>query len=387
MAMKKKEAVEMKNEDKKQKVDKVKNKKESTKTTLNKKYLSYNMRIFKYLVWTFIFFGISLALLFSSITIKTKHNVVYNQSSDVDYKVFLKPNEYYKQPYLTKNMQYIAALIDNISVDFNYSFSANQNINYRYTYYINADVAVSGESEENVIYSKSEKLTEPKTLSGNNNNAFNIKENVKIDYNKYNDLVKGFKSSYALSADSNLVLSFVINVTDETGKVIGDLNNKDVMKLTIPLTEQMVKVKLDYKEINNSNTVSIYKDFAISNKITLGLSCLSIFLSLVFLVKLLIFLRNTSSKKTSYEIALNKILREYDRVIVNSKNIVDLNDDVIDVNSFSELLDVRDNLEKPIIFSEIHKGQKAVFIVKTSSETYRYILKAVDLDEKGKIKA
>ena len=52
------------------------------------------------------------------------------------------------------------------------------------------------------------------------------------------------------------------------------------------------------------------------------------------------------------------------------------------VKNFNELLDVRDNLEKPIIFSEIHKGQKSVFIVRTANETYRYILKLVDL-EKG----
>ena len=57
--------------------------------------------------------------------------------------------------------------------------------------------------------------------------------------------------------------------------------------------------------------------------------------------------------KSLYDVTLSKILREYDRVIVNSKKIVDLNNEkeIIDVNSFTELLDVRDNLEKPIIFS------------------------------------
>ena len=379
MAMKKKEIKETKKEVKKVEPKKTKVKKVK-ETTLNKKYLSYNMRVFKNILWMLVFFIISLVLLFTSITIKTKHNVVYKQSSDVDYKVYLKPNEYYKQPYLGKNMKYIATLIDNISVDFNYNFSANQEINYKYTYYVNADIAVNGEGEDDVIYSKSERVSEPKTLSGTNSNTFNINENVVIDYNKYNDLVKGFKSSYAVSADSKLILSFIINVTDETGKVIGNLNNKDVMKLTIPLTEQMVNIKLDYKEINNSNTASIYKDFAVSNRITLGLSVLSILISLAFLIKLLIFLRKTSNKKSIYEITLRKLLREYDRVIVNSKNIVDLNDEVIDVNSFSELLDVRDNLEKRIIFSEVHKGQKAVFVVK--NETYRYILKAVDIENK-----
>ena len=99
-------------------------------------------------------------------------------------------------------------------------------------------------------------------------------------------------------------------------------------------------------------------------------------------------MRKTSAKKSLYDVTLSKILREYDRVIVNSKKIVDLNNEkeIIDVNSFTELLDVRDNLEKPIIFSEVHKGQKSVFIVKTSNETYRYVLKLADLEKEKKTK-
>ena len=112
------------------------------------------------------------------------------------------------------------------------------------------------------------------------------------------------------------------------------------------------------------------------------LSIISLFISLIFVLKLVLFYKKTSVKKTVYDVELSKILREYDRVIVNSKNVVDLNDEVIDVKTFDELLDVRDNLEKPIIFYELHKGQKSVFIVKTSTITYRYVLKLVDLEEK-----
>ena len=50
------------------------------------------------------------------------------------------------------------------------------------------------------------------------------------------------------------------------------------------------------------------------------------------------------------------------------------------VNSFEELLDVRDNLEKPILFYEIHKGQKSLFVVKSGNISYRYVLKLADLE-------
>lgn len=345
-------------------------------------YLSYGTRVLINVVGVILFIILAGVLLISSISIKARSNVLYKQTSNLDYKVYLKENEYYKEQYLTKNMQYIASLIDNVDVNFNYNFNVNQNIDYKYTYYIKADVNVTDTQDKSkIIYSKTDKLTEPSTVIKDNSTGFNINENVKINYAKYNDLVKAFKSSYAISADSNLVLSLCVEIEDEKGNKIRSLESNDAIKLNIPLTEQMIDITMDYKDINNSNNVSVYKDFSISNKVTFSLSVLSLLISLVFLVRLFIFIKKTTAKKTIYDITLSKILREYDRVIVNSKKIVDLNDDIIDVNSFNELLDVRDNLEKPIIFSEIHKGQKSVFIVKTANETYRYILKLVDLEE------
>lgn len=381
----KKEKVEEKTEVKKEKVKEEKKEIPVTTTSSNGgMYMSYNTRLLLKVIIPLVLFVISVVFLISSISIKTKSNVIYRQSSNMDYKVYLKQNDYYNTPYLNKNMVYIASLIDNISVDFNYNFMVNQNINYKYTYYVKADVAVTENGDaKNIIYSKTDNLTKPNTVVKENSSGFTLNETLKIDYDKYNELVKTFKSSYALSADSNLVLTLVMNIEDEKGNMING-SATDVMTLTIPLTQQMVSVKLDQKALNNSNNVAIYKDFSIGNSIFLGLSIVGFLAFLISIVRLFVFLKKTTLKKTEYDITLSKILKEYDRVIVNSKNPVDLNDEIIDVNNFNELLDVRDNLEKPIIFSEIHKGQKSVFIVKTSNETYRYVLKQVDLEKDKK---
>lgn len=352
---------------------------EDKKASKNKMYLSYNMRLLINGLGIFVFALLSIVLFVFSISIKTRSSVLYRQSSNLDYKVYLKQNSYYKEPYLQKNMQYIASLIDNVDVNFNYNFNVNQNIDYKYTFYVQADIAVtSSEDKSKIIYSKTDKLTQPSTIIKENSNGFNISQNVNINYDKYNNLVKGFKSSYAINANSNLILSLFVEIEDEKGNKIKSLD-KDTIKLTIPLTEQMIDISMDSNEINNSNNVNIYKDFNISNKITFLFAIISLITAVVFIIRLMLFLKKTSAKKTIYDVTLSKILREYDRVIVNSKKIIDLNQDVIDVKNFNELLDVRDNLEKPIIFSEVHKGQKSVFIVKTPNETYRYILKFVDL--------
>ncbi len=356
---------------------------ERNSSSLGKLYLSYNSRLLINVFGIAIFLILGFILFVSSISIKARSSVLYRQVSNLDYKVYLKQNDYYKEPYLNKNMRYIASLIDNVDVNFNYNFMVNQNINYKYTYYIKADVTVAdSEDKTKVIYSKSDKLTDYKTVVKDNSTGFTINENIKVNYADYNDLVKAFKSSYAISASSNLVLSLHVGIEDGKGNIIKNIDSNDVMKLTVPLTEQMINISMDYNEVNNSDNARIYKDFSISNNVTLILSIISIIISIVFIVRLLLFLKKTTSKKTVYDTTLSRILREYDRVIVNSKKMVNISEDVIDVKNFNELLDVRDNLEKPIIFSEIHKGQKSVFIVRTANETYRYILKLVDL-EKG----
>lgn len=353
----------------------------------DKMYISYEMRLLINIILIILFFILSVVLFVSSIAIKQRNNVVYKQTSNLDYKVYLKPNDYYKEPYLQKNMQYIANLIDNVNINFNYNFNVNQNINYRYMYYIKADVNIADSQDKaKVIYSKTDRLTNPVVVTKENSNQFNINENVKVNYSKYNDLVKSFKSSYGISASSNLTLTLCLEIKDEKGNIIKNINSSDSMKIIIPLTEQMINIEMDYKEINNSDNASVYKEFYIGNKVKVALSIISLLLFIASTIKLVLFMLKTSSKKTAYDATLNKILREYDRVIVNSRKDINVNKktDVIDVNSFNELLDVRDNLEKPIIFHEIHKGLKSVFMVKTSNETYRYILKLADLEKETK---
>ena len=345
----------------------------------DKIYLDYNARLLINIGCIVLCFILSLSFLFLSISINKKSDVTYKQTSNLDYKVFLKENEYYKEPYLNKNMQYIASLIDNIDVKFDYNFNVDKEIDYRYTYYINSEIRVTDPNDKSkVIYSKVDKLTEPSLVSKEKSLGFSILEQVKIDYAKYNKLVNDFKNSYVLNADSNLILSLCVDIEDSKGNKIKNVDS-DNMNLIIPLTEKVININMDYKEVNNINNVKVYKEFSISNVFTFVLAIILLIGMLLFILNLIRFIRKTTVKKTEYDIMLSKILREYDRLIVNTKKDIEVTGEIIDVNDFNELLDVRDNLEKPILFREIHKGQKSVFIVKNNKENYRYILKLADL--------
>ena len=80
--------------------------------------------------------------------------------------------------------------------------------------------------------------------------------------------------------------------------------------------------------------------------------------------------------KGAYEREKDDIFKKYSDAIsiiddVNSVNASGL----IDVDKFSDLLNIRDCVEKPILFTEIKdKNKIALFMVVDNDVTYRYIL-------------
>ena len=78
-------------------------------------------------------------------------------------------------------------------------------------------------------------------------------------------------------------------------------------------------------------------------------------------------------------------MKEYDRIIVTLSKMPNLDEyKIIEVDSFEELLDAKQNLDKPILHIEIHKNQKSCFLILSGNEAYRYILKEVDLHNEKK---
>jgi hypothetical protein len=57
----------------------------------------------------------------------TEQYVTFNETSNIDYKVYLKDNKFFEDSYLEANKQYIASLIDYISAKFNYKLNLSEN--------------------------------------------------------------------------------------------------------------------------------------------------------------------------------------------------------------------------------------------------------------------
>lgn len=349
----------------------------------SKIYLGYYTRYTIYLICVVI----CLLLFFISFTkgvkFKDNYQLDYQIKSDINYKVFLKDNEYYGEKYLDEGMQYITGLIDYIDLNFNYKIDANKKNDYDYKYDIQADVIITDRNNsEKVLYKDNYILKDEVVASSSATNNLNLLENLKIDYDKYNVLVNSFKSKYAISASSNLIITMHIEAIAKNNNVDKEITDKEDMKVIIPLSEQTINVLKEYNTAGKKGSISKYSYIKVVNKLYATCAFISLVASVISICSLFRYLKRVSRRDSLYVRRLNKIKREYDRVIVSISKMPDISkSSIVDVESFEELLDAKYNLDKPILHIEIHRNQKSFFLILADNYVYRYILKEADIDK------
>lgn len=65
----------------------------------------------------------------------------YNSNTNLDYKVYLKPNKFYERSFMEKNKKYISSIIDYIDVDLNYMFNTTALSDTTYSYSVSAVIS------------------------------------------------------------------------------------------------------------------------------------------------------------------------------------------------------------------------------------------------------
>ena len=355
----------------------VKQKKSKRKRGLYLGYYSrliFNVILFLSLVVT------SYIFINKSIVIQEAKNVSYEEHGNADYKVFLKDNIYYEDKYLDKNMSYIANLIDYISVDYNYKFKADTLFDGEYSYKIRADLEILNAENKTLFFTKKYDLIKEKTFTIENQNEYNIVENIKIDYDHYNSLANGFKSSYGVDTESNLIIYLdIYRNIDQNSINNPNINGNGTIKLTIPLSEKAINIKMDSMEINNKNVITSLDDYYLEDIKYLIIGIISLIVSLYLFIKIVKRLSRLSISPTDYDKTLKKILNQYDRLIVTTSSMPNLEkNNIIKLKEFVELLDAKDNLHKPIFFIEVTPHQKAYFFIQDDDKIILFTLKNID---------
>lgn len=349
-----------------------------------KKHPNFKKRLFKRIRLSILLILMMSTAFIISNSVKKTVTLSYKENSNINYLVYLKTNPFYTEPYLPKGMQYIASLIDYVDVNFNYNFKMNEQMKYDYYYYIEANIQVfDKDNPTNVIFERKTKLVDNKIYTDQDGLAFSIDENLKINYGEYNDLIREFKTSYNINADSNVTLTMYVYVEGEHEYLDNPIRTHNAMNLVIPLSENQVDIAMDYQEINNSDEIEETSTKGTLSNFFLGASVFVLGLVFISLVDLIRYVLKGITRKTPYQKKIKAILREYERVVVEVTNSSALSCDTnfIELKTFDELLDVSDRLEQPILFFEIVKNQRSQFIVRKDNDTYFFIVNAEDLNE------
>ena len=325
------------------------------------------------------FFGI---LLFSFIDFymykggyfeQKKTTLSYKYDNDIDYKVYLKKNDFFDRKYLGKNETYITSLIDHINVDYKYNIMYDNKVTGDVKYYISATIESKKNNSEAKYWSKDYRITDEKTGKINDSRSFTILENVDIDYNKYNSILNSFKKSVGLSSSSGYLKVFLNVESNIKGNGIeSPVNSKLLLKL--PLSEMTIEASIDVDEQNTVKTLTKYLE---TEKLKLYRTVGIVYASAV-VICLILLLYFTKKKKdlNKYSNTLKKILNTYDGIIVNIKKLPDLTKyQVIDVSNFNELLDAHSEVRMPINFYE--EENKCYFILLSDKNAWRYGMRKV----------
>lgn len=346
------------------------------------RYIDYKTRLMTHSLTFIALFILTILFLQGTFGVVASKNISYNETSNLDYKVYLKENNFYDTNYLGKNKVYIANLIDNIEVNFRYNYSIEEPTNVDFNYSIVAKLTIDDGTSKNNYFEKEYVLLSNKKQELNAGTNYNLNEKVNIDYAYYNGLANSFKQQYGVDTTSNLTVYLKVNKKTDIENAQNAYENS-TMYVKIPLSEKAINIELNYQDINNSNYIIQGTDSKVDNIIFGVLATITLIASLIFAVQIIRLLNLLRGKKSIYDKYVEKILNEYDRLIVENGTGPNLNDcKVIKISKFEELLDVRDNLKLPIMYYVVTKHTKCCFYIKHNDDLYLLTIKAVDLEQK-----
>ena len=297
--------------------------------------------------------------------------VTYQEKNTIDNKVYLKENDFFEESYLDEGKAYITTLIDYLDVTFNNNVAFNEMLSGSYSYYIKGTILATKPNESNIKYWEKEYvLSEMKTINYTGQSNIYNSESVRIDYQKFNDMLLEFRQNYKIAFDGSLLIELVFknNVIKEGNS----FNEESVSSLSIPLTQATIEVPVDLDETEKTKVLKVDDD----KEETLNRYKMAVIIYvgvMAFEVFMLSFRTRKIKDKNSYEEKLKRIMKEYDYIIVNLNTAINLKSlNVIDVSEFNELIDAHSEVRQPINYKQYKN--KSVFILINDKVAWRYIL-------------
>lgn len=330
---------------------------------------------------------VAVAIIISSIVayqLNSTYYIGYREGGSIDYNVFLKENEFYEEDHIGKNQSYVASLIDKIIADFSYEVDMDaEDVNYRYSYDIKSRLEIIDNTSGVAIYKPEYELVSAKDKSQNSSSRLKINEIVVINYDEYNDLAKKFLDTYSLSSTtSSIVVTMNVDVLSDCNAFSGSTTDTYTSELRIPLTTKTVNIKMSSAVPDDSAKMVACTRGAGSEVFKTTAIVLGV-VEVILVIVLAAFIYLTRTEDITYTAKVKKILSQYKSYIQKINNLFETSGyQLIMVDTFDEMLEIRDTIQAPILMYENEDKTCAKFMIPTDSKLlYSYEIKIEGYEE------
>ena len=352
-----------------------------------KRRLEYKQNRIKWLqIGALVLAGLILLTLVSTIVFIQANKatyISYAEKGEMDYTVLLKDNDFYDKGYAEDDKAYVASLIDKIAATVKYELLMDaKKVDFEYSYSVDALLEVKDANTGAVIFDKTDALVPKKTVS-KSGNALVIREDVIVDFHKYNDLAKSFIEAYKLTdTESTLQLKLRLDVIGDCEEFGDASSNSYTAALSVPLTENTVNITRIGDIEQGDNSILACKNMILKN-VFMVLSIVLACLTVLDAAALVVFIYITRNTDINYEIKVNKILKSYRSFIQQISNPFDTEGyQLLAVTTFGEMLEIRDTIQSPILMNENEDKTSTLFVIPTNTKLlYTYEVRVEDYDE------
>lgn len=306
-------------------------------------------------------------------------NISYIGTSNdqISYQVFMKENSYIEDKVLPSSFSYLTPLVDKIKLQFHYDYQYDRILDLNYDYRITATIVsvLNTETTNNVskpIWTKEYLLTPSSEVRKISKEIKEDKE-VTIDLTGYNDLVSNFTTDYGVNLTTALEVKLEVHYKGTVMKKPREFTH--YLLASIPLGVKAFEItpskNFEAKEIVYA-TPPPKKD---TSYVTIILSIVG--MSVTIFGAITWIRRKMNQYQSEYVKARDTILKEYDSRLVEVKNFVKYEKwDMVDVTSFSELINLSNEAFEPIFYWErtVNHQRDAWFCILREKVLYRYLL-------------
>lgn len=308
----------------------------------------------------------------------------YTENGTMDYKVKLKPNGFYDEEYLPAGQAYVATLIDGVIADFSYTLNMeSSNVKYDYSYKIDTQLLITDNKTGDALFAPIYDTKPEQRFTQSSVSKLTIAEQVPIDYAHYNTLAEDFIKAYELSGVSAaLAVKMHVFVISSCEEFDADSVNEYVVALSIPLTSKTLGIEMS-TSVPAAETKILACDRATNKDMFLKAGFVTSGADLLMIAALLLVTFLTRNTDINYEIKVKKIVSSYRSYIQKINNEFDMADyRVLLVDTFSEMLDIRDTINAPILMHENADQTCTQFFIPTNSQfLYLFEIKVDNYDQ------